>query len=91
MNIEGPFTGVEAECERVLRTLPRWFGIEQALLEYAQNTARLPTFVAKVEGRIVGFLSLQEHFPEMWEVNCVAVDSEHRGQGSGARLHARAE
>jgi ribosomal protein S18 acetylase RimI-like enzyme len=27
----------------------------------------------------------------MWEVNCVAVDSEHRGQGRGARLHARAE
>lgn len=91
MNIEGPLTGVEAECERVLRTLPQWFGIEHALLEYAQNTARLPTFVARVEYKIVGFLSLQQHFPETWEVNCVAIDSQHRGQGLGRKLQAQAE
>lgn len=91
MKIEGPLTGVEAECERVLRTLPRWFGIENALLEYAHNTARLPTFVAKFEEQIVGFISLQAHFSEAWEVNCVAIDSEYRGRGLGRMLQARAE
>jgi GNAT superfamily N-acetyltransferase len=86
MNIEGPLTGVEVACERVLRTLPSWFGREESLLEYAHNTARLPTFVVKDGETIVGFLSLQERFPEAWEVNCVAIDAAYRSQGWGRRL-----
>ncbi|MDD5334580.1 MAG: hypothetical protein PHS32_12645 [Rhodoferax sp.] len=30
MNIRGPLTGIEDECERVLRTLPLWFGHEES-------------------------------------------------------------
>jgi hypothetical protein len=33
VNILGPSIQREAECEDVLRTLPMWFGIEDALLE----------------------------------------------------------
>jgi hypothetical protein len=29
---------VDTECERILRTLPQWFGDEAALLEYAKAT-----------------------------------------------------
>ena len=91
MNIDGPLTGIQSACERVLRTLPRWFGIEESLLEYAQNTGHLPTFVAKDKEAIVGFLSLQQHFAQSWEVNCVAVDLAYRGQGLGRRLQEAAE
>jgi len=91
MNTLGPLTGIEAESERVLRTLPRWFGIEESLVEYAQNTAHLPTFVVKEDELIVGFLSLQEHFPEAWEVHCVAIAAEYRGKGLGRQLHECAE
>ena len=91
MNIEGPVIGVEKQCERVLRTLPSWFGIEEALLEYAQSTSHLPTFVIRDRNEIVGFLSLQQHFREAWELNCIAVDSAFRGQGLGKRLHEHAE
>jgi ribosomal protein S18 acetylase RimI-like enzyme len=91
MYIVGPLTSVRVECERVLRTLPRWFGIEGSLLEYALNTTRMPTFVAKNGAVVVGFLSLQEHFPGSWEVNCIAIDMAYRGQGLGRELHRTAE
>ncbi len=91
MHYDGPVTGVQTACERVLRTLPRWFGIEESLLEYASNTSRLPTMVAKDDGEIVGFLSLQQHFSSSWEVNCIAVDLAYRGNGVGRQLQHRAE
>jgi GNAT superfamily N-acetyltransferase len=91
MNAEGPLTGIAAECERVLRTLPRWFGIEESIVEYAQNTSRFPTFVVRDEGTIIGFLSLQRHFSEAWDINCIAVDLEYRGKGIGRTLQKCAE
>jgi GNAT superfamily N-acetyltransferase len=91
MHFEGPVTGIDTACERVLRTLPQWFGIESSLLEYARNTRHLPTFIAQDEDTIVGFLSLQQHFPQAWEVNCIAVDLAYRGRGIGRQIHAYAE
>ena len=91
MHYDGPVSGVQTACERVLRTLPRWFGIEESLLEYASNTAHLPTMVAKDGETIIGFLSLQRHFQDSWEVNCIAVDLAYRGRGVGRELHRRAE
>ena len=91
MNIRGPLTGVVDECERVLRTLPLWFGHEESLMEYASNTARFQTFVAEENERVIAFLSLQCHFPASWEVNCVAVDAAHRNCGVGRSLQQRAE
>ena len=87
MNISGPATSVEAACERVLRGLPLWFGIEESLLQYASDTGRLATFVAEEAGLVVGFLSLQQHFAASWEVHCIAVDAAFRNQGVGKRLH----
>lgn len=91
MRLEGPVADVAADCERVLRTLPRWFGIESALLEYVQDTARHPTFVARVDGRIVAFLTTRRHFDAAWEVHCLAVEAARRGQGLGRALHAFVE
>lgn len=91
MFIRGPVTGVQAPCERILRTLPDWFGIEASLLGYAANTAKLPTFIAEEDGKVIGFLSLRPHFPTSWEVDCIAVERARRSTGIGRPLHARAE
>jgi GNAT superfamily N-acetyltransferase len=91
MKFEGPLTGVAQDAERVLRTLPMWFGIEQSLQEYVRDTERLPTFVARDSEGIVGFITLREHFPTTWEVHCFAVEAKARSQGVGRSLHAHIE
>lgn len=91
MLIRGPITGVQTPCERVLRTLPDWFGHEASLLEYAANTAKLATFVAEDGGQVVGFMSLRQHFAASWEIDCIAVEGPKRNHGIGQALHAQAE
>jgi GNAT superfamily N-acetyltransferase len=89
--VEGPIADVGRDCERVLRTLPEWFGIERSLLGYAQSTERLPTFVARASGRVIGFLSVEPQPAAGWELHCIAVDAAFRRRGIGRRLHRHAE
>ena len=91
MQVEGPVSAVEAECERVLRSLPAWFGIEESLLEYARGTAHHPTFVIRKMEQVAAFVSLRMHFEHSWEVYCIAVRAECRGKGYGKALMRHAE
>jgi GNAT superfamily N-acetyltransferase len=91
MEVEGPSEGVASECERVLRTLPLWFGIEASLLEYVHDTQQFPTFVARAAGEVIGFVTVREHFREAWEVHCIAVAAQVRNQGVGRALQAHVE
>lgn len=91
IKVEGPRSGIAGQCERVLRTLPQWFGIESALLDYVADTERHPTIAASVGKQVAGFITLREHFPHAWEVHCIAVEAASRGRGIGRSLHAYAE
>ncbi|WP_128003578.1 GNAT family N-acetyltransferase [Piscinibacter defluvii] len=90
MRLLGPEAASAVHCERILRTLPRWFGIEQSWLEYAADSERFPTFIA-AEAAPVAFLTVREHFSESWEVHCIAVEASYRGQGVGRKLHEHVE
>ena len=91
MTIIGPRMHREVECEAVLRSLPMWFGVEEALLMYARDTGELPTFACESAGRVEGFITLLQHFPESWEVHCIAVDARVRNRGLGTLLLSHAE
>lgn len=91
MELVGPSVQRQSECEAVLRTLPEWFGIEDALQMYARNTGLLPTFALEDSSELIAFVSLREHFPESWEIDCIAVTASHRNTGLGSRLLAHAE
>ena len=82
----GPDIDAQADCEAVLRSLPDWFGIEESLLMYAHDSARMPTFALAQGTRIVAFLTLKEHFAKAWEVHCVAVHADYRNKGLGRQL-----
>ena len=58
---------------------------------YARDSATMPTFALTEEDSLVGFLTLQEHFANAWEIHCVAIRAEARGQGHGSRLLSHAE
>jgi GNAT superfamily N-acetyltransferase len=89
--VQGPLLGQSAVCEPILRSLPQWFGIEEAVVHYVEEIERLPTFLAIVDGRTVGFLSLKEHFAESAEVYVMGLRVEYHRQGLGRALVARAE
>jgi GNAT superfamily N-acetyltransferase len=86
MELRGPQLRLESQCEAVLRSLPQWFGIEEALRMYVADTARLPTFALSEGDAVVAFMSLMQHFPESWEIHCVAVHSNARNRGHGTAL-----
>ena len=89
--IEGPGAASSAECEAVLRSLPEWFGIEAALVQYAKDAAVLPTLTARAGGPLCGFLSVKRHFPGSAEIHCVAVHVAYRSRGIGRALLASCE
>jgi ribosomal protein S18 acetylase RimI-like enzyme len=91
MDIIGPDLHRARDCEEILRTLPKWFGIEHALLMYARDSAVMPTLALSDGALLVGFLTLREHFPDAWDIHCVAIRADARGRGHGSRLLAHAE
>ncbi len=92
MQIIGPDTHRAADCEVVLRSLPGWFGIESATQMYVRDSEAFPTFAIEAgDGRLLAFLTLRQHFPEAWEVHCMAVHADARGTGLGTRLLAHGE
>jgi GNAT superfamily N-acetyltransferase len=90
MQILGPSNSAASHCERILRSLPLWFGIEESLREYVADSDAYPTFLA-VTHQPVAFLTVREHFPQSWEVHCIAVEADHRGTGIGRALHEHVE
>jgi ribosomal protein S18 acetylase RimI-like enzyme len=73
-------------CGPILRSVPEWFGIEQATLKYIAETATLPTWVAWRGDKAVGFVSVYKHEPKSAEMHCIAVLKEAHGTGVGTAL-----
>lgn len=94
-------------CEHILRSLPAWFGIESALLQYARDAESYPTLFAEVllasenlnagpeneQQRAVGFLTIREHFSHSAEIHCMAVMPTWHRKGIGRTLvkHAQSD
>lgn len=91
MQIIGPNLQRARDCEAVLRTLPKWFGIEHALVTYVADTTKLPTFALDDGARLAGFLTLRQHFTGAWEIHCLAIAADSRGRGLGSTLLAHCE
>jgi GNAT superfamily N-acetyltransferase len=78
-------------CDSILRSLPRWFGIEKAIVDYARAAEGLPTFVARINGETAGFLSLEFHNPHSAEIHVMAVRESFHRRGVGRALVSAAE
>lgn len=73
-------------CERLLRGLPDWFGIEASNVQYIADLSTMPTLVAELDGAIAGFLTLKHHNPSTSEIHCLAVERTMHRSGIGRAL-----
>jgi GNAT superfamily N-acetyltransferase len=83
--------GEGGSCEQVMRSLPKWFGIEEAILDYAKSCETMETYVADESGSVVGFVTLNRRSPVTAEIHCMALRSEFHGKGIGRALVDHAE
>ncbi len=78
-------------CEAILRSLPDWFGLEDAIAEYARDIRSLKTFGAWQDEELVGFITLKQHFEHAAEVRVMAVPAALHRHGIGRTLLTHAE
>jgi GNAT superfamily N-acetyltransferase len=91
LRIEIRTSGSGALCRRLLAELPDWFGIPEAVDEYADRAERATAVVAVANGLEVGLLTLVRHTAFAAEIDVMAVKPEYHRQGVGRALLDRAE
>lgn len=90
-SVKGPRLGTAAVCIPILRSLPEWFGIEQAIIHYSSEIDRLPTFLACNSEQVIGFQSIKQHNPYSAEVYVMGVKPEAHRRGIGRALMDEAQ
>jgi len=75
-------------CDELLHLLPLWFGIESAIQQYVLDVERMPTFVAYLEGRSLGFVSLNLRNQWTTEIHVIAIHPQFHRRGIGRNLLA---
>ncbi len=78
-------------CERILRALPGWFGIESAIIDYVKDVQAMPMLVAYNKSEVVGFLSLNLHNEFTAEIHVMGILPSHHRLGIGRHLVKHAE
>jgi N-acetylglutamate synthase-like GNAT family acetyltransferase len=91
MTIRLATRGDSETCEGILRSLPDWFGIEEAIVRYRSDIEQMETYVAESNQGIVGFLTLNQHNVHTAEIQVMAVSETVHGQGIGRSLVGHAE
>lgn len=80
---------------RLLRSLPGWFGIESSIVDYVAKAHELPTYLAwppgeatvpVMEQQPVGVLLAARHFPVSAEIYLMAVEPAMHRRGIGRTL-----
>lgn len=75
-----------AACIGIMRALPAWFGIEDAIVKYGEDLGSGEGFVAVAESAVVGFVGLKRYGARAVELNVIALHPTCRRQGIGSRL-----
>jgi GNAT superfamily N-acetyltransferase len=87
-------TGEESKteiCDRILRSLPEWFGIEESIVDYVRQVREMPFYAALDGGEEIGFLAVKTHNPFAAEVCVMGVLRQHHRKGAGMALVKAAE
>ena len=78
-------------CENILRGLPDWFGLEEALVNYIRDIQSMQTWILSPADEVSGFLTLNRHNVHSAEIHVMAVARSYHGRGYGRQLVEFAE
>lgn len=70
----------------ILRQLPQWFGIEQAIVEYVDKVKETIFYVAYNNDKPIGFISLKVNNEYTTEIYAMGILKEYHNKGIGKRL-----
>lgn len=70
----------------ILAALPDWFGIPSANEHYVRAAGEKESYLARVDGAVVGAALVDRHFPQTGEIHLIAVLPERHGGGVGSAL-----
>ena len=73
-------------CEKTLRSLPDWFAIESAIVDYINDIQSLETWAAFQEETVCGFISIKKHTEYAAEIYVMGIRPEYHGKGIGSEL-----
>lgn len=75
-----------AITEKILRSLPQWFGIESSILAYIEGVSELDFWSLQLAGASVGFVAIERHNIHTAEIYVMGILPEHHRQGYGYNL-----
>lgn len=70
----------------ILRDLPEWFGLEDALHNYVAEGKKHPFFVVEHDQKVAGFIYLTKNSDDTLEIYCMGILKEFHRQGMGRML-----
>ncbi|MBU9711153.1 GNAT family N-acetyltransferase [Evansella tamaricis] len=78
-------------CNRLLRLLPEWFGIEYAIRNYVDEVESVVMYAAEKNDEIIAFVSVTEQTADADEIHLIAVHPNYHRQGIGKMLVTEVE
>lgn len=96
-----PWTATRDDCvpgdfERLLHTLPEWFGRPESNAEYVLDASTMETWTVRdvdtspgapdARGPVVGAMLVNRRYPHAAEIHLIAVERSYRGRGVGRAL-----
>lgn len=73
-------------CNSILRSLPRWFGIESAIVDYVNDVQPMETWAVYENDTAIGFASINKHFANSAEVHVMGFMENFHRRGLGHQL-----
>lgn len=78
---------VPEDVDRLLATVPEWFGQPDSNAEYVEDSRTLETWTVRDEnGRVRGVTLVARHFPHVAEIHLIVVDRSAHGSGVGTAM-----
>ena len=75
-----------AICAEVLGSLPQWFGIGSAVLEYVEKVRELAFVTVQLYGKTIGFCAVKINYGINADLYVLGVFEEFHRKGIGARM-----